>query len=393
MSAQAVEAVVVPTTVAPAAAPGIPGATGAPVTAQSPGTEVSKAQRRKNKRNRNKKKNNANRARNNPGRPGGRMNYEAFVRMSEHVLSRTKYRPKMAIICGSGLGPLAAGLEDPEVLSYESIPGFPRSTVEGHQGELVFGLLSGVPVVAMKGRFHPYEGYPLWRVVAPIRLFKVMGINTIMVSNAAGGLNPEYKVGDVMLIKDHINMLGFANQSPLTGPNIDEFGARFPPISKAYTRDLLAIAKKTLIECNGGDDSIIRTGVYTSVGGPTYETIAECRLLRQLGSDAVGMSTTQEVIAAAHAGIRCIGVSLITNEAIMDYDIEEEANHEEVLATAKSREPLLTAFAAAFVNAIRDSIQPDPEPEVAPEVSCGEAAEANETIDPATPSTTNVQVE
>lgn len=287
------------------------------------------------------------------------MTYDDFVTMANHINGRTQYRPKLAIICGSGLGPLASGIEGADVIKYESIPNFPRSTVEGHAGELVFGKLGGCEVVAMKGRFHPYEGYPLWKVVTPIRLFKVLGVKSIMVSNAAGGLNPNYKIGDVMLIKDQINPLGFAGMSPLTGPNMDEFGPRFPPMSKAFTRSYIKKARELFKDLNNGDDSILHEGVYVGLGGPTYETIAESKALLSMGCDAVGMSTTQEVIAAAHCGLNVLGMSLITNEVIMDYDNEEIAHHEEVLATAKSREPLLIKFASKFIESIKDELNAD----------------------------------
>jgi len=286
--------------------------------------------------------------------PGGRMTYEDFVSMAESIQKRTNYKPKLAIICGSGLGPLADGIEDADKMKFDTIPRFPKSTVEGHDGELVFGKLSGIEVVAMRGRFHPYEGYPLWKVASPIRLFHCLGVKVMIVSNAAGGLNSNYKVGDIMLIKDHLNFLGFANQSPLTGPNLSEFGPRFPAVSKVYNRDFLKKARTILTEINNNDASFLHEGVYGGVGGPTYETVAECKFLKNSGADAVGMSTTQEVVVAAHCGIQVLGVSLITNEAIMDYETEATANHEEVLAAAKAREPLLTEFASRFVAQIKD---------------------------------------
>eukprot|EP00915_Cephaloidophora_sp_WS-2016_P002858 GHVH01003887.1.p1 GENE.GHVH01003887.1~~GHVH01003887.1.p1 ORF type:complete len:413 (+),score=54.74 GHVH01003887.1:148-1386(+) len=294
-----------------------------------------------------------------PSRGGGgrggannQLNYDFFVRMADHIKGRTEIRPKLAIICGSGLGALASEIQNPEVMEYSTIPAFPRSTVEGHAGELVFGTLSGVPVVAMKGRFHPYEGHTLPRVVVPIRLFKVLGVSTVIVSNAAGGLNDQYKVGDIMMIKDHINFLGFANQSPLKGVNISELGPRFPAISRVYDRDLIKKAREVFTKTSNGDASFLHEGVYTGLGGPTYETIAESRFLRSIGVDAVGMSTTQEVVAAAHCGLRVFGMSLITNKAIMDYDCDDIANHAEVLAAAKAREPTIIAFVREFVESL-----------------------------------------
>lgn len=233
---------------------------------------------------------------------------------------------------------------------YEKIPHFPKSTVKGHIGELVFGYLSDVPVVCMKGRFHYYEGYPLWKCAMPVRVMKLLGINCLIVTNAAGGLNDNYKVGDIMLIKDHINLVGFAGNNPLQGPNDERFGPRFPPMNNAYDRHLVKqakiIAKELSLENN------IHEGIYTCLGGPNFETIAELRMLKMLGADSVGMSTVHEVITAAHCNLKVFAFSLITNECIINYEDEGNPNHEEVIDVGKIRENVLKSFVKKIVEYI-----------------------------------------
>ncbi|XP_029436399.1 purine nucleoside phosphorylase isoform X1 [Rhinatrema bivittatum] len=265
--------------------------------------------------------------------------YEEYKETADWLLAKTKCRPSVAVVLGSGLGGLAELMEDREAIKYSDIPNFPQSTVHGHAGHLVFGKLNGKPCVCMQGRFHMYEGYPLWKVTFPIRVFHLMGVDTVLVTNAAGGLNQDYKVGDIMVIKDHINMPGFAGQNPLIGRNDERFGPRFPAVSDAYDKSLrkLALAVGQELGCA----RIMREGVYCSLGGPNYETIAECVFLNRLGADAVGMSTVPEVIVARHCGLRVLGFSLITNKAVMDYDSEEVANHEEVLQTSKASSKIM----------------------------------------------------
>ncbi|XP_069817665.1 purine nucleoside phosphorylase isoform X2 [Dendropsophus ebraccatus] len=267
------------------------------------------------------------------GEDSGRYTYEDYKHTAEWLLSRTEHRPTIAIVCGSGLGGLGDLLKDQVAFSYGDIPNFPHSTVPGHAGRLIFGNLNGKPCVCMQGRFHSYEGYPLWKVTFPIRVFRLIGVQTVIVTNAAGGLNQDYKVGDIMVIMDHINMPGFAGQNPLIGPNDDRFGPRFPPMSDAYDKGLRKIALAIGQEL--GFSEKMREGVYCSLGGPNFETIAECRFLNTLGADAVGMSTVPEVIVARHCGLRVLGMSLITNKAVMDYSNEATANHEEVLQAGK----------------------------------------------------------
>nr|XP_004564657.1 purine nucleoside phosphorylase [Maylandia zebra] len=273
--------------------------------------------------------------------------YEDYKETADWLLNRTKQRPKVAIICGSGLGGLADLLEEKTVFKYEDIPHFPTSTVQGHAGQLVFGKLNGCECVCMQGRFHFYEGYNIQTVTYPVRVFYLLGVSTLIVTNAAGGLNDTYSVGDIMLIKDHINMPGFAGQNPLCGHNDERFGVRFPCMSDAYDRDLRALTRKTAKEL--GYDSFLQEGVYCMLAGPTYETIAECKLLQRLGADAVGMSTVPEVVVARHCGtraqedvapdrrLRVLGLSLITNKVVTDYESNEKANHTEVLKTTERR--------------------------------------------------------
>ncbi|XP_003439491.1 purine nucleoside phosphorylase 6 isoform X1 [Oreochromis niloticus] len=261
--------------------------------------------------------------------------YENYKKTADWLLNRTEQRPKVAIICGSGLGGLADLLEEKTVFKYKDIPGFPTSTVQGHAGQLVFGKLKGCECVCMQGRFHFYEGYNIQTVTYPVRVFYLLGVTTLIVTNAAGGLNDTYSVGDIMLIKDHINMPGFAGQNPLCGHNDERFGVRFPCMSDAYDRDLRALTKRTAKEL--GYDNFLQEGVYCMLAGPTYETIAECKLLQRLGADAVGMSTVPEVVVARHCGLRVLGLSLITNKVVADYESNERANHAEVLKTTEHR--------------------------------------------------------
>jgi purine-nucleoside phosphorylase len=238
-------------------------------------------------------------------------------------------------VLGSGLGNLAGEIEIEKEIEYSKIPHFPVSTVEGHDGKLVFGKISGKRVVAMAGRFHYYEGYTAQQVVFPIRLMKFLGVKTLLISNAAGGMNRSFKVGDLMIIHDHISLF---TVNPLIGKNDDELGLRFPDMSEPYNKMLISKAKKI-----AADLSItVKEGIYAGVTGPTFETRAEYKLLHVAGGDAVGMSTVQEVIAAVHAGMRVFAMSVIT-----DIGIREDENiitHQEVLHAAAEAEPKLTAI-------------------------------------------------
>ena len=245
----------------------------------------------------------------------------------DYIQSKTDLIPQVAIILGSGLGELVEDVEINATIPYEEIPGFSPPTVSGHGGNLVLGVLAGKKVVIMQGRYHYYEGYSIRKVVFPILVLKSLGANTLIVTNAAGGLNPDFNPGDVMLITDHINVQG---TNALIGPNLDEFGPRFPDMTYTYTPDLqkmaLAVANKEGIT--------LRQGVYAAWSGPTYETPAERRFLRIIGGDAVGMSTVPEVTVANHTGMRILGFSAITNIATGESD-QPPDSHEHVLKMAK----------------------------------------------------------
>ncbi|XP_031825947.1 purine nucleoside phosphorylase isoform X2 [Nomia melanderi] len=281
--------------------------------------------------------------------------FEALQESAQFLLDRIKIKPKIGIICGSGLGSLADSLENKQCFPYEDIPHFPVSTVKGHKGQMVFGHLQGVPVMCMQGRFHYYEGYPLWKCAMPVRVMKLVGVTHLIATNAAGGLNPTYKVGDIMIVKDHVNMMGFAGNNPLQGPNDDRFGPRFPPMNKAYDKMLLGVGQEVAKEMGIGD--IVHEGVYTCLGGPNFETVAELKMLRMVGVDAVGMSTVHEVITARHCELMVFAFSLITNQCIVDYENYEEANHQEVMDVGKARQPMLQDYVSRIVTRLKDIIQ------------------------------------
>lgn len=251
---------------------------------------------------------------------------EKINESTNYVLSKVDYRPRIGIILGSGLGDLAEKIEDPSLVQYNDIPNFPVSTVEGHKGQLILGTLENKKVIAMQGRFHYYEDYPLEEVTFPIRVMKAMGVEIIIVTNAAGGVNEQFKPGDLMLIKDHIN---FTGKNPLHGENIDELGPRFLDMTKPYDKGLMDIAKNSAKAIKVD----LKDGVYMWFTGPTYETPAEVKLARIVGADAVGMSTVPEVIIARHGGMKVLGISCITNMAAGILD--EPLNHEEVVKTSK----------------------------------------------------------
>lgn len=238
-------------------------------------------------------------------------------------------QPELGLVLGSGLGDLADEIEDAVIIPYEAIPNFPVSTVEGHEGKLVYGNLSGKRVIALKGRFHYYEGYELTDVTYPIRLFKELGVTTIILTNAAGGVNPNFKAGDIMVITDHINLTG---TNPLIGPNVHQQGPRFVDLTQTYSKRGIELIKE--IAKDQGID--LKEGVYTWMTGPSYETPAEIRMIQHIGGDAVGMSTVPEAIVAKHAGMEVIGVSCITNLAA---GLQSELNHEEVIATSQEVKP------------------------------------------------------
>lgn len=250
-------------------------------------------------------------------------------------------KPQVGIVLGSGLGSFTSEIVVEKEIPYSDIPHFPISTVEGHSGKLIFGELGGKKVVAMAGRFHFYEGYGTDEVVFPIRVMKFLGIETLLVSNAAGGTNKHWKVGDLMIIKDHISQF---TPNPLVGKNLTEFGPRFPDMSEPYNRVLINKAKQIAATKN----IFLREGVYFGVTGPTFETRAEYKMIELLGGDAVGMSTVQEVIAAVHMGLPVFAMSVITDIGIRDE--ENTITHDEVLQAAKDAEPKLTYIFAALIE-------------------------------------------
>uniref|UniRef100_H2LWB8 Purine nucleoside phosphorylase n=1 Tax=Oryzias latipes TaxID=8090 RepID=H2LWB8_ORYLA len=276
--------------------------------------------------------------------------YDDCKATADWLLAQTDIQPRVGIVCGSGLGGLAEMLKDQVAFNYKDIPNFPQSTVHGHAGRLVFGTLKGRACVCMQGRFHLYEGYA---ITLPIRIFKLLGVETVILTNAAGGLNEDFKVGDIMVIKDHINLPGFAGNNPLVGPNDERFGVRFPCMSDAYDRELQQLGMDVGQELGYGD--FLKEGVYCALGGPSFETIAECRMLHKLGADAVGMSTVHEVVVARHCGMRVFALSLITNQVVMDYDSEEKANHEEVLQAGKQRGLQMEHLVSTMVTRIEVS--------------------------------------
>lgn len=296
-----------------------------------------------------------------------RYDFEEVERVAARI--RAPFRPQVGIITGSGLSGLAEEVEEPLLIPYEEIPDFPPATVEGHPGRLVLGRLAGKGVVVMQGRAHFYEGYTLEQITLPVRVMRALGADTLIVTNAAGGLNETFKAGDLMLITDHINLVGMAGQSPLFGPNDERLGPRFVDMSEAYDQGLRQIALEV------GDELglELREGVYVMVGGPTFETPAEIRALRLLGADAVGMSTAPEVVVARHGGVQVLGISHISNMAVLTgsrpkgptgipreipwegmehSNKKEEGLHEEVLEAGEKALPKLLALIKGVLGSI-----------------------------------------
>ena len=258
-----------------------------------------------------------------------------------YLKTMVSYRPETGIILGTGLGHLADEITDKVEIPYEQIPHFPLSTVEGHSGKLIFGKLGGKEILAMQGRFHYYEGYDMKQVTFPVRVFKAMGVKTLFVSNAAGGMNPDFKVGDIMIITDHINLFP---EHPLRGKNHEELGTRFPDMSEAYSPRLIAKANE-IAERNGIK---VQHGVYVGTSGLTFETPAEYRYFRRIGGDAVGMSTVPEVIVARHGEMEVFAISVITDLGVEG--IVEKCSHEDVQKAANAAQPLMTRIMQELVT-------------------------------------------
>jgi len=258
---------------------------------------------------------------------------------AEFIRGQTRHRPSVGLILGSGLGPLADQIQAADHISFDRIPHFAVSTIPGHTGRLVVGKLEGQVVLAMQGRAHYYEGYSMAQVTFPVRVMQSLGIQVLIVTNAAGGLNPEWQAGDLMLITDHINLIGMTGANPLRGPNLDTLGPRFPDMSQAYDLKLQQLAR----EAAGRDGIMLREGIYVGLAGPSFETPAELRFLRAMGADAVGMSTVTEVTAARHGSMRVLGLSSIANMVVYDPALGTETSHEEVLEAGKTVVPKLAS--------------------------------------------------
>lgn len=272
---------------------------------------------------------------------------EQAAEAAELIRSRGAVAPRVGMILGSGLGHLADDVESSVVVPYSEIPHFPVSTVVGHPGELVIGTLGGVAVAAMRGRVHYYEGYSLHEVTFPVRVLRKLGADTLIVTNAAGGLNESFRTGDLMLLTDHLNIMGMAGQSPLLGPNDETLGLRFLDMLHAYDADLRRLAHEAAAQ--SGFQA--QEGVYAMVGGPAFETMAEIRFLQTAGADAVGMSTIPEVIVARHGGMRVLGISAITDMAVGPGAVSE-ISHIEVLAAAEEIKPRLAAVVRGVLAAL-----------------------------------------
>ncbi len=275
-------------------------------------------------------------------------NRKDFQIAADSILSRTQQRPKIGIILGSGMSALADAVSGADMMPYETIPHFVSSTVVGHSGRLVIGRLEGQSVLVMQGRIHYYEGYTMQQVTLPIRVMHLMGIDALIVTNAAGGLRPEFAPGDLMLLSDHINLIGMAGHNPLNGPNDAELGPRFPDMSQAYDPALRAAARTVAQEAK----IPMHEGVYICLAGPSFETPADVRFLRIIGADAVGMSTVPEVTVARHMGMRVLGVSGISNVLVSATGQHQETTHEEVLEAGQIIVPRLTTLIQGVLKQI-----------------------------------------
>jgi len=266
--------------------------------------------------------------------------FERVQHAADMVRVRWNHTAQIAVILGTGLGKLAEAIERPTIIEYPEIPDFPVSTVESHAGRLLCGTLAGKRVIAMQGRFHRYEGYTLQQVTFPVRVLRELGAKTLIVSNACGVVRPDWRPGELMLLADHINLLG---DNPLIGPNDDRLGPRFPDMSQPYDESLRALARDVARE----HQIVLREGVYVAVPGPNLETRAEYRMVRELGGDVVGMSTVPEVIVAVHGGMRVLGISIITDEAVPE--TLEPTTLERIVAAANAAEPSLTSLVRGVI--------------------------------------------
>lgn len=272
-----------------------------------------------------------------------------------YLLERTDHRPKFAIICGTGLGSLSEVIEDQCHFPYEAIPHCVVSTVKGHAGRLVFGKLGGISVVCMQGRIHAFEGHPLWKTTFLVRVFRAIGVLVLVATNAAGGLNQELRRGDVVVIKDHINLPGLVGFNPLIGLNDDRFGVRFPALSDAYDREFRRVLLETAQQLKM---DFVKEGVYCFQTGPCYETVIESRLMRSLGADVAGMSTVPEVLVGVHCNLRIVCLSVVTNMCVVDYEADVRARHDDIIVTGQSRAADLASLIATSLPKLAASIEP-----------------------------------
>ncbi len=267
--------------------------------------------------------------------------FDKIAETASFIRGQVNTQPRVGIILGSGLGGLIDIIDKEVTIDYSSIPNFPVSTVKGHGGKLVFGKIGDTEVMLMAGRFHYYEGYNMQEVTFPVRVMKALGVQVLVVSNASGGTNPGFAVGDLMIIKDHINLFP---EHPLRGPNDDRLGTRFPDMSEAYDHALIDLARKVAAE----NDIVVRTGVYVGLQGPTFETPSEYKWLHRIGGDAVGMSTVPEVIVARHGGMRVFAISVITDLGVTDVPVT--ITHEEVLEAAEAAAPKMAAIVTGLIK-------------------------------------------
>jgi len=279
------------------------------------------------------------------------LTYADYQRAADFIRPQLRRPPRVGLILGSGLNALADEMQDAIAIPYRDIPNFPTPSAPGHVGRLLLGTLEGQGVVLMQGRIHYYEGYSLPMVTLPVRVMHLLGVEILIVTNAAGGINQSFRVGDLMLITDHIGLGNLLGLNPLRGPNLDEFGLRFPDMTRAYDPQLRALALAAARE----EGIVLQQGVYVGLGGPSFETPAELRFLRAAGADAAGMSTVPEVTVARHAGMRVLGVSGISNIAILDPNSDQTASHEEVLMAGREMGPRLMALLRGVLRRLASS--------------------------------------